>query len=213
MEHEQELRKLLVRSSQEIGVTLTDNQVALFMCYLSQLTRWNETINLTSITRPQDIVVKHFVDSLTGIVKAVLSPHARLVDVGTGGGFPGIPIKIARDDLKLVLVEPNKKKCSFLLSVLGVLCFTDAEVFNGTVQEYCHESQGIMDVATVRAVKFEGIQDSILALLKEKGKVILYRTSTLAQTELGKNWNLVSQGLFSLPLQSGKRVISVLEKG
>jgi 16S rRNA (guanine527-N7)-methyltransferase len=212
VEQRQELKELLVRCSQEIGVTLTDNQVAQFLCYLSHLTRWNETINLTSITKPQDIVVKHFVDSLTGVVKAELPHHARVADVGTGGGFPGVPIKILREDLNLVLVETSQKRCSFLLSVLGMLRFTDAEVFNGTVQEYCRHNQGIIDAATVRAVRFEDIEDSVLALLKPKGKVILYRTSKLRQSEIGRRWNLVSQDLFSLPLEHGERVIAVLEK-
>lgn len=212
MEQEQKLRELLVCSSREIGLSLTDQQVAQFMCYLSHLTRWNDTINLTSITRPQNIVVKHFIDSLTGLVAAGLPRHATVADVGTGGGFPGIPIKIARDDLKLVLVEPIQKKCSFLLSMLGVFRFKDAEVFNGTVEEYCRDNRETVDVVTARAMRFVEIQDSVFALIRAKGKLVLYRTSKLSQREIVRNWRLVSQVQFSLPLKSGERVISVLEK-
>jgi 16S rRNA (guanine527-N7)-methyltransferase len=212
VEQEQKLRELLVCSSREIGLSLTDQQVAQFMCYLSHLTRWNDTINLTSITRPQNIVVKHFIDSLTGLVAAGLPRHATVADVGTGGGFPGIPIKIARDDLKLVLVEPIQKKCSFLLSMLGVFRFKDAEVFNGTVEEYCRDNRETVDVVTARAMRFVEIQDSVFALIRAKGKLVLYRTSKLSQREIVRNWRLVSQVQFSLPLKSGERVISVLEK-
>ncbi len=212
MEQEQKLRELLVCSSREIGLSLTDQQVAQFMCYLSHLTRWNDTINLTSITRPQNIVVKHFIDSLTGLVAAGLPRHATVADVGTGGGFQGIPIKIARDDLKLVLVEPIQKKCSFLLSMLGVFRFKDAEVFNGTVEEYCRDNRETVDVVTARAMRFVEIQDSVFALIRAKGKLVLYRTSKLSQREIVRNWRLVSQVQFSLPLKSGERVISVLEK-
>ena len=90
------------------------------MVYLEQLQLWNQSFNLTSITLDDEIIIKHFVDSLAALKADEIMVGASLLDVGTGAGFPGIPLKIARLDLNITLVEPAKKKSAFLHFIVGL---------------------------------------------------------------------------------------------
>lgn len=212
MEHESECKALLVHSFTELDLHLSDIQMAQFMCYLSQLMLWNKTTNLTSITDPQEIVIKHFVDSITALAATTFPPRARLADVGTGGGFPGVPLKIIRNDLQLLLIEPNRKKCSFLASIIGLLRLQDVDIFTGTLQQYCEHDRPEADIATVRAVRFEEISDDLTKLVLPTGRIVLYRTKSLHPSELKGGFKIESQQPFCLPGHSGKRVISVLSQ-
>lgn len=209
MEHEQDL---LVQSAREIGLSLTKSQIAQLMCYLAQLTDWNETINLTGITSPQDIVIKHFIDSLTALIAHTFPQNAMVVDVGTGAGFPGIPLKIVRSDLKLALIEPSHKKCSFLASVVGLLKLQDVKIFPGTALAYSEGDPPLADVVTVRALRFDHVRDHLHRLIASTGLVILYKTAKLSPDELGNEFLLQDEKEFSLPRQSGNRAISVLKR-
>lgn len=110
---------LLRQASNEVGVSLKDAQVELFELYLQELVEWNKTFNLTAIREPQDIVIKHFVDSLTPL--PYLESSGRLLDIGPGAGFPSIPLKIAAFELQILLVEANRKKVSFLKHIIRTL--------------------------------------------------------------------------------------------
>ena len=210
MEHE-EVRTFLVHSVHDIGIQLTDSQIAQFMCYLSQLSQWNKAINLTSISDPYEVVIKHFVDSLLALAAMDFPKEAVVIDVGSGAGFPGIPLKIARNDLKITLIEPSKKKCSFLASILGLLRLERLAVFQGTVQQYNQKAdRPIADIVTVRALNVEDIADSVLKALSPDGKLVLYRTRTLELSELDRRFRIENQRAFCLPRNSGSRVISVL---
>ncbi|HEX7094024.1 MAG TPA: 16S rRNA (guanine(527)-N(7))-methyltransferase RsmG, partial [Nitrospiraceae bacterium] len=133
MEHEQELYEFTISSVRELGLTIGDSQLEQFMRYLSHLMKWNKTINLTAIIDPKEIIIKHFVDSLAALVATSFPQNGVVLDVGSGGGFPGIPLKIVRSDMRLVLMEPVQKKCSFLNSVIGHLKLQDVSTFDGTI--------------------------------------------------------------------------------
>ncbi len=116
---------LLVEGARALGVHLTANQVAAFATYLEEITRWSKRINLTALRRPEDIVRTGFLDSLACM--PLIPPDAnRSLDVGSGAGFPGLPLKLARPDLSFTLVEASRKKATFLqhmvrhLGVAGV---------------------------------------------------------------------------------------------
>ncbi len=110
---------LLRQASHEVGVSLGDSQIELFELYLQELLEWNKTFNLTGIRDPEDIVIKHFVDSLTPL--PYLQPSGRLLDIGPGAGFPSIPLKIAASKLQVQLVEASRKKVSFLKHIIRTL--------------------------------------------------------------------------------------------
>ena len=183
------------------------------MCYLAHLIEWNKTINLTAIIDPKEIIIKHFVDSLTALVVTSFPEQAVVLDVGSGGGFPGIPLKIVRSDMRMILVEPVQKKCSFLNSVIGLLKLQDVSTFDGTIEQYAKRSlPHVIDTVVVRALKFEEIRKHIPSLLASKGRVVLYRTEPMRNQEIGRDFHLVSETALVLPQGSGKRVVSVIEK-
>lgn len=214
MEHEQELREFLVSSARELGLTIGESHAEQFIRYLTHLIEWNEVINLTAIIDPKEVIIKHFVDSLVALVATSFPQNSMVLDVGSGGGFPGIPLKIVRSDLRLALVEPVQKKCSFLNSVIGLLKLHDVYTFDGTIEQYAKRPiSQVIDMVVVRALKFEEIKKHISALLTSTGKVVLYRTSTIDKQEMGEEFHLVSETALMLPQGSGKRVVTVIERG
>ncbi|NOT95363.1 MAG: 16S rRNA (guanine(527)-N(7))-methyltransferase RsmG, partial [Nitrospira sp.] len=171
MEHEQELREFTINSVQELGLTIGESHAKQFMSYLTHLMTWNKTINLTAITDQKEIIIKHFVDSLAALVATSFPQNAAVLDVGSGGGFPGIPIKILRPDLRLVLIDPVQKKCSFLNSMIGLLTLHDVSTFNGTIEQYAKRPlDHAIDMVVVRALKFQDIKEHIPTLLSSEGK-------------------------------------------
>ena len=211
MEHETELREFTISSVRELELTIGDSQAEQFMHYLAHLIEWNKAINLTAIIDPKEIIIKHFVDSLVALVATSFPQNGVVLDVGSGGGFPGIPLKIVRSDMRLVLVEPVQKKCSFLNSVIGLLKLQDVSTFDGTIEQYARRSiRHVIDTVVLRALKYEEIRKHIPALLTSKGKVVLYRTEAIKKQEIGEDFHLVSETALILPQGSGKRVITVI---
>jgi 16S rRNA (guanine527-N7)-methyltransferase len=213
VEHEQELREFVISSARELGLTIGENHAEQFMRYLAHLIEWNKVINLTAIIDPKEIIIKHFVDSLVALVATSFPKNNMVLDVGSGGGFPGIPLKIVRSDLRLTLVEPVQKKCSFLNSVIGLLKLHDVSTFDGTIEQYAKRPiSRVIDTIVVRALKFEKVKKHLSALLTSKGKVVLYRTSAIEKQEMGEEFHLMSETALMLPQGSGKRVVTVIER-
>jgi 16S rRNA (guanine527-N7)-methyltransferase len=203
---------LLQESSEEIGVPLSAAQVQQFMVYLKQLQLWNQSFNLTSITLDDEIIIKHFVDSLAALRAGDIRPRSKLLDVGTGAGFPGIPLKIARLDLNITLVEPARKKSSFLHFIIGLLRLESVDIFDGTLERFLNECQlhGSFDYLTTRALKHDVILQDGVRLLREGGKVILYSSQPINQSDLPSNWLLISEYTFQLQKGYGQRAISIV---
>jgi 16S rRNA (guanine527-N7)-methyltransferase len=213
VEYEQELYEFTNSSVKELGLTIGDSQLEQFMRYLAHLMKWNKTINLTAIIDPKEIIIKHFVDSLAALVATNFPQNGVVLDVGSGGGFPGIPLKIVRSDMRLILIEPVQKKCSFLNSVIGLLKLQDVSTFNDTIEQYAKSPiRHAIDIVVIRALKYQEIRKHIPALLTSKGKVILYRTEAINKQEIGEGLHLVSETALILPQGSGNRVITVMER-
>ncbi|KAA3400312.1 16S rRNA (guanine(527)-N(7))-methyltransferase RsmG, partial [Akkermansia muciniphila] len=108
----------------EMGFSLSEEQLAQFDRYAAMLVEWNEKVNLTAILEPREIVVKHFVDSLCLLEHCQLAEGAHLVDIGTGAGFPAIPVKLYRPDLQITMIDSLGKRIRFLESVASELGLT-----------------------------------------------------------------------------------------
>ena len=213
MEHKPELCEFTISSVRELGLTIGASQAEQFVRYLAHLIEWNKTINLTAIIDPKEIIIKHFVDSLTALVATSFPQNGVVLDVGAGGGFPGIPLKIMRSDIRLVLIEPVRKKCSFLNSVIGLLKLQDVSTFDGTIEQYAKRPiLHAIDLIVVRALKYEVIRNHIPTLLTSKGKIVLYRTEAIKKQEIEEKFHLVSETAFTLPQGSGNRVVTVIER-
>jgi 16S rRNA (guanine527-N7)-methyltransferase len=212
VEHERALREFLVTSTSGLSISLTEEQTGQFLIYLSQLLAWNNTINLTSITDPYEIISKHFVDSLTALSAFKFPSQSTVVDVGSGAGFPGIPLKIIRRDLRVVLVEPSQKKCSFLHFIVGALKLEQVSVYAGELRQYAaNEPSVLADVVVLRALRFDEIAEAAARILKPQGHLLLYRTEQREERP-SRAFLVESHHHFSLPLNHGSRVVTVLAK-
>lgn len=136
------------------GVRLTPAQIAQFQRYLDDLCAWNQRFNLTRITAPEEIVVKHFLDSLSCATVVDLAETNTLIDVGSGAGFPGLPLKIAFPHLRVLLLDSTEKRLRFCRSVAGELELRQVEVLHARAEVAAHDPRWreAFDVVTARAV-------------------------------------------------------------
>jgi 16S rRNA (guanine527-N7)-methyltransferase len=123
----------LHKNARHLGIELSDEQLAQFDVYKSELLQWNAKTNLISENSSHEIITRHFLDSLTAL-QFIPKPNAMIIDVGCGAGFPGIPLKIAQPSLKLYLLEANRKKVSFLKNILRLLNLTTVHVLHDRVE-------------------------------------------------------------------------------
>lgn len=144
----------LTKAAEEFGISLETTQLQAFDTYYQLVIEWNQKMNLTAITEPEEFAVKHVIDSLSALDMARFPKNASLIDVGTGAGFPGIPLKIMRPDLKLVLVDSLNKRVGFLREVASRLAFSDTEAIHGRAEELARDKQyrEKFTLATARAV-------------------------------------------------------------
>lgn len=133
-------------------MNINENQAKLFSKYMDLLLEWNEKINLTAITEKDEIILKHFIDSLT--ISKYIEKNQRLIDVGTGAGFPGIPLKIVKPDLNITLLDSLNKRVNFLNEVVQKLKFEKIEAIHGRAEELGRNKKyrESFDIATSRAV-------------------------------------------------------------
>jgi 16S rRNA (guanine527-N7)-methyltransferase len=134
--------KELIEGAGKLGIKLNARQVKQFELYYQELIEWNRKINLTAITDYSSVQVKHFLDSLTITLalpeERMERPDFNIVDVGTGAGFPGVPLKILFPQPRLVLIEPTTKKTAFLHHIIRKLELEDVEVLNKRAEEAAH---------------------------------------------------------------------------
>jgi len=135
------MRKL-IEGAGKLGIKLNTRQVKQFELYYQELIEWNKKINLTAITDYSSVQVKHFLDSLTITLalseEEVASPDFKIVDIGTGAGFPGVPLRILFPEPRLVLLEPTTKKTAFLHHIIRKLELQNVEVLNNRAEEAAH---------------------------------------------------------------------------
>ena len=124
---------LLQQGARLLDIELGDEQLALFDLYQNELLKWNATTNLISEKTVGEIVTRHFLDSLSA-AKFISNPNARLVDLGCGAGFPGIPLKIAMPSIQLYLLETNRKKVSFLKHIIRTLNLDQTQTLHGRTE-------------------------------------------------------------------------------
>lgn len=128
-------KNIFIKGLLEEGYELSNEKSEKFSLYSELLVEWNEKMNLTAVTDPQGISIKHFLDSVVPIFHFEIKENARIIDVGTGAGFPGIPIKIIRDDLEFTFMDSLNKRINFLKEVSENLKFEKAEFVHARAEE------------------------------------------------------------------------------
>lgn len=152
---------------------IDDNKIQKFYDYMNLLVEWNKKINLTAITEEKDIILKHFVDSLT--VLKYIKENKSIVDVGTGAGFPGIPLAIMNDSLKITLVDSLNKRINFLNEVCSKIKLKNTKAIHSRAEEFGQDNnyRESYDIAISRAVaNLTVLAEYLLPLVKVGGKII-----------------------------------------
>ena len=166
----------------ELGITLTDKQKQQFDKFYELLVEWNKVMNLTGITDYEEVNEKHFVDSLS-IVKAIdMESVQSVIDVGTGAGFPGIPLKIAFPHLKVVLLDSLNKRINFLNEVIAQLGLTDIKTIHGRAEDYAKQAEyrENFDLCVSRAVaNLSTLSEYCLPYVSMNGMFVPYKSGEI----------------------------------
>jgi len=192
---------VLVSGADDLGIVLSDRQVAAFETCYRELVEWNQRSNLTAITDWQGVLVRHFLDSLSCLCALprgeLTTAGARVIDVGTGAGFPGLPLKIVCRDMRLTLLEATGKKVTFLKHMVEVLGLRDVQVVRGRAEEAGREAvhREQYDWALARAVaEMPTLMEYLLPLVRVGGAVLAQKGEDAAGEVQGADASLVTLG-------------------
>lgn len=171
---------LLVKGLNELGLNATDEQLEMFNKYYNMLIETNKVMNLTAITDYNEVIIKHFIDSLLVVNIFDINQSKTMIDVGTGAGFPGIPIKIMFPHLKITLLDSLNKRLKFLNNVIDELGLTNIETVHGRAEDIARKEQfrEKYDLCVSRAVaNLSTLSEYCIPFIAKNGKFISYKSS------------------------------------
>ena len=189
--NKEEFKKVFMEYAKKIDIDINEEQINKFYDYMNLLIEWNKKINLTEITDYNEIILKHFVDSLT--INKCIKENNYVVDVGTGAGFPGIPLKIIRYDINIVLVDSLNKRINFLNEVIKELNLKNIETVHARAEEFGRNKKyrQKFDVATSRAVaNLSTLSEYMIPLVKINGRCICMKGKEIKE-ELKDSLNAI----------------------
>lgn len=205
-----------IKSLAEIKINLNDEQLDKLNKYYELLIETNKHMNLTTITEESEVYLKHFYDSLTILKVIDLSKEVSFCDIGTGAGFPGIVIKIAFPNVKVILIEAMQKRVKFLEQVIEELGLKDIEVINARAEEYALTHREKYDIVTARAVADINILlEYCIPIIKTSGCFVAMKgkKETISSNALKYlDCNLEKLETFNLPNDSGERNLYLFKK-
>lgn len=176
--------KILQKGAESFGIQLTAQQKDQFFEYYRLLVQWNEFMNLTAITEMEEVMEKHFVDSLALSKAAEVGNIETLIDVGTGAGFPGIPLKIAYPHLRVVLLDSLNKRVKFLSTVIETLGLTNIQAVHGRAEDAARQKayREQFDAAVSRAVaNMASLSEYCLPFVKVGGVFVPYKSGNIEE--------------------------------
>lgn len=188
------------------NIEINTEQAKKFEKYINLLTEYNKVMNLTAIIQPKEVILKHFVDCC--LPYKLFKQQSSVCDVGSGAGFPSIPLKIIRDDLNIIMVDSLQKRVNFLNILIKELELTNIKAIHSRAQEFCQNNRETFDNTTARAVAPLNILNELcLPLTKLNGQFIVYKSQNI-ENELNEAQN-------SLNIFGGKveNVLNMFLKG
>lgn len=216
----EEFSNEFIKLSQGYNLNLNEKIITKFYKYMNLLLEWNEKINLTAITDQKEVIIKHFIDCLT--ISKNIENNAKIIDVGTGAGFPGIPLKIYNETLNLTLLDSLNKRTIFLKEVIDSLELKNVEIIHGRAEDFAQDKlyRESYNYAVSRAVApLNILLEYLVPYVKVNGKVIAMKGSNVAdEIKDAKNAlnllesKVIKEEKIELPENSGERYIIIIEK-
>ena len=214
--------QLLINGLCELGIQVSDNMIDQFSKYYEMLIEWNQKINLTAITEEVEVIQKHFLDSVLSIKEFDFSRVDQMIDVGTGAGFPAIPLKIIHPQLKIVLLDSLNKRIQFLNTVADHLELKAIECIHSRAEDLAKQKdyRGAFDVCVSRAVSnLSTLSEYCLPFVKNEGCFIAYKSENSGEEiELAKKaisvlgGNIQSIQNYKIPTTNITRTIVKIQK-
>ncbi len=184
-------KEFLLSEMNKIGISLSDHQVDQFLKYYDLLIEWNSFMNLTAITDYEEVVSKHFIDSLAILKVYDFKETLNLIDIGTGAGFPGIPLKIVFPHIQITLLDSLKKRINFLDEIIKSLNLSDIVAVHGRAEDFAKqkEMRDSYDICVSRAVaNLSSLTELCLPFVKVGGRFISYKSEKVSdELETAKN--------------------------
>lgn len=212
----------LIRGSQELGIDLNDKDIERFKRYKELLKEWNTKINITAITDDVEIDIKHFLDSLTPYITNMFNGNKKIIDIGTGGGFPGMPLKIVNEELNITLLDSLNKRINFLNEVISFLELEGIEAIHGRAEELgrTKEYREVYDICISRAVaSLETLCEYCMPFVKVGGYFISMKGPDIEE-ELENSQNaiktlggkLIEKKIIKIPESDIEHSLLIIEK-
>ncbi len=213
-----DLRKLLLKGAEELNLSLFPNQIDQFLLYFEELKKWNAKVNLTGIIDDKEIIIKHFLDSLSFLKGFSPIEGIRIIDVGTGAGFPGIPLKIYSPRINLTLMEASQKKCVFLHHICRLMELQDMNIVDERLENVKNNLDFVRQFNVFLSRAVADIDEMIkhgAPLLADRGIMIFSKGKSPEAMSVGK----IIKGIillqiiaFTLPMSDYSRRLLVFQK-
>ena len=214
--------EILEKAFKELKLPYNKETEEKFILYKDLLKEWNKKINITSIEDDEEIYLKHFIDSLLLLNENNVSEHKTLIDVGTGGGFPGLPLKIVNDNYKITLLDSLRKRMDFLAEVVKALNLKDVDLIHGRAEDYGQNKKyrECYDICVSRAVApLNVLSEYCIPFVKVGGYFAAYKSDNISQEILNSDNAIKKLGgkikeikEISLPATDIIRKIVIIEK-
>ena len=195
-----------------IGMSHDQEAIDKFVFYLQEVMKWNAKTNLTGHKKEEEMVGNLFVDSLACTKVFLPDTACSILDVGTGAGFPGIPIAIVSPQQNITLVEPNLKKVAFLHHIIGSLGLPNVRVEPCRIEQFSEEQefQEKFDWVFMKALRFDLGLAYVTPLLSECGKCVFCRAEPLTPDLVAKGFSVLDELPYELPFGLGNRILSIV---
>ena len=220
-------KHLIYSGAESLCISWVQKKMDLFVIHARELVKWNQKVNLTAITNPREIAIKHFIDSLAP--GSLIPTRAPLLDIGSGGGFPGIPLKISLPSLSVTLIDASRKKVSFLKHMIRMLALNNTEAHHTRAEDFPKNGNlsKPFDVIITRALSsLDIINSTALPLLAKGGRIITMKGKSFSaldseqsmknhlpnRVEENKNHFTLTVKKYTLPYLTSERCLVIYQR-